>query len=87
MFSFFKKKPTAPAVAVPGEAAPLATAPAEISEKGFAAAPAAAPALDSQPPSRSGWLNRLACRGGLDINPFRTSYPQALPKNVRTARQ
>ena len=60
MFSFFKKEPTAPAVAVPGEAAPLATAPAEISEKGFAAAPAAAPALGSHPPSRSGWLNRLA---------------------------
>ena len=26
-------------------------------------------------------------RGGLDINPFRTSYPQPLPGNVRTARQ
>ena len=30
---------------------------------------------------------RYTRRGGLDINPFRTSYPQALPKNVRTARQ
>ena len=26
-------------------------------------------------------------RGGLDINPWRTSHPQAMPKNVRTARQ
>jgi 7-cyano-7-deazaguanine reductase len=26
-------------------------------------------------------------RGGLDINPFRTSYARALPPNVRTARQ
>ena len=30
---------------------------------------------------------RYTRRGGLDINPFRTSYPQALPKNTRTARQ
>jgi 7-cyano-7-deazaguanine reductase len=30
---------------------------------------------------------RYTRRGGLDINPFRTSYPQALPGNVRTARQ
>ena len=30
---------------------------------------------------------RYTRRGGLDINPFRTSHPQALPKNVRTARQ
>ena len=30
---------------------------------------------------------RYTRRGGLDINPFRTSYPQALPRNVRTARQ
>ncbi len=30
---------------------------------------------------------RYTRRGGLDINPFRTSYPQALPSNVRTARQ
>lgn len=30
---------------------------------------------------------RYTRRGGLDINPFRTSYPQALPPFVRTARQ
>ena len=30
---------------------------------------------------------RYTRRGGLDINPFRTSYPQALPRNIRTARQ
>ncbi|MFN5349516.1 MAG: NADPH-dependent 7-cyano-7-deazaguanine reductase QueF [Polaromonas sp.] len=30
---------------------------------------------------------RYTRRGGLDINPFRTSYPQHLPLNVRTARQ
>jgi 7-cyano-7-deazaguanine reductase len=30
---------------------------------------------------------RYTRRGGLDINPFRTSFPQALPVNVRTARQ
>ncbi len=30
---------------------------------------------------------RYTRRGGLDINPFRTSYPQGLPKNIRTARQ
>ncbi|HOE43920.1 MAG TPA: NADPH-dependent 7-cyano-7-deazaguanine reductase QueF [Rhodoferax sp.] len=30
---------------------------------------------------------RYTRRGGLDINPFRTSYPQALPRNSRTARQ
>ena len=30
---------------------------------------------------------RYTRRGGLDINPFRTSYPVALPVNVRTARQ
>ena len=30
---------------------------------------------------------RYTRRGGLDINPFRTSHPQALPSNVRTARQ
>ena len=30
---------------------------------------------------------RYTRRGGLDINPFRTSYPQALPKNIRMARQ
>ncbi len=30
---------------------------------------------------------RYTRRGGLDINPFRTSYPAALPKNIRHARQ
>ncbi|RFO95492.1 NADPH-dependent 7-cyano-7-deazaguanine reductase QueF [Rhodoferax lacus] len=30
---------------------------------------------------------RYTRRGGLDINPFRTSYPQALPVNTRNARQ
>ena len=30
---------------------------------------------------------RYTRRGGLDINPFRTSHPQGVPANVRTARQ
>jgi 7-cyano-7-deazaguanine reductase len=30
---------------------------------------------------------RYTRRGGLDINPFRTSHPSALPPNTRTARQ
>ncbi len=30
---------------------------------------------------------RYTRRGGLDINPFRSSYPQALPANQRQARQ
>jgi len=30
---------------------------------------------------------RYTRRGGLDINPFRSSHPQALPPNIRTARQ
>jgi len=30
---------------------------------------------------------RYTRRGGLDINPWRTSHPQAMPKNIRTARQ
>jgi len=30
---------------------------------------------------------RYTRRGGLDINPFRTSHPQALPLNTRNARQ
>jgi len=30
---------------------------------------------------------RYTRRGGLDINPFRTSFPQGLPANTRTARQ
>ena len=38
-------------------------------------------------PSRLAVYARYTRRGGLDINPFRTSYPQALPGNARTARQ
>ena len=38
-------------------------------------------------PARLSVYARYTRRGGLDINPFRTSYPQALPANVRTARQ
>ncbi len=30
---------------------------------------------------------RYTRRGGLDISPFRTSHPQSVPLNVRTARQ
>lgn len=30
---------------------------------------------------------RYTRRGGLDINPFRTSHPLAMPMNIRTARQ
>ncbi len=30
---------------------------------------------------------RYTRRGGLDISPWRTSHPQALPPNIRTARQ
>lgn len=30
---------------------------------------------------------RYTRRGGLDISPWRTSHPQALPANIRTARQ
>ena len=30
---------------------------------------------------------RYTRRGGLDINPYRTSHPGALPANIRTARQ
>jgi 7-cyano-7-deazaguanine reductase len=30
---------------------------------------------------------RYTRRGGLDINPWRTSHPQAMPANVRSARQ
>jgi 7-cyano-7-deazaguanine reductase len=30
---------------------------------------------------------RYTRRGGLDINPFRTSHPRGLPANIRTARQ
>jgi 7-cyano-7-deazaguanine reductase len=38
-------------------------------------------------PTKLAVYARYTRRGGLDINPFRTSYPQPLPKNVRTARQ
>ena len=38
-------------------------------------------------PHKLSVLARFTRRGGLDINPFRTSYPQALPLNQRTARQ
>ena len=38
-------------------------------------------------PVRLAVYARYTRRGGLDINPFRTSYPQALPGNTRTARQ
>ncbi len=38
-------------------------------------------------PTRLAVYARYTRRGGLDINPFRTSYPQALPANIRTARQ
>ena len=38
-------------------------------------------------PHRLAVYARYTRRGGLDINPFRTSYPQAIPPNIRTARQ
>ena len=38
-------------------------------------------------PSKLAVYARYTRRGGLDINPFRTSHPQALPGNIRTARQ
>ena len=38
-------------------------------------------------PTKLAVYARYTRRGGLDINPFRTSWPQALPDNVRTARQ
>jgi len=38
-------------------------------------------------PTKLAVYARYTRRGGLDINPFRTSHPQALPPNVRTARQ
>ena len=38
-------------------------------------------------PVRLSVYARYTRRGGLDINPFRTSHPGALPPNVRTARQ
>jgi 7-cyano-7-deazaguanine reductase len=38
-------------------------------------------------PSKLTVYARYTRRGGLDISPWRTSHPQALPANVRTARQ
>ena len=38
-------------------------------------------------PSKLTVYARYTRRGGLDINPFRTSHPQAVPRNTRTARQ
>ncbi len=38
-------------------------------------------------PARLAVYARYTRRGGLDINPLRTSHPQALPASVRTARQ
>jgi 7-cyano-7-deazaguanine reductase len=38
-------------------------------------------------PSKLTVYARYTRRGGLDINPFRTSHPQALPANTRNARQ
>jgi 7-cyano-7-deazaguanine reductase len=38
-------------------------------------------------PAKLAVYARYTRRGGLDINPFRTSHPLALPANVRTARQ
>jgi 7-cyano-7-deazaguanine reductase len=38
-------------------------------------------------PTKLAVYARYTRRGGLDINPFRTSAPTQLPKNVRTARQ
>jgi len=38
-------------------------------------------------PTKLAVYARYTRRGGLDINPFRTSWPQPLPANVRMARQ
>ncbi len=38
-------------------------------------------------PAKLSVYARYTRRGGLDINPFRTSHPQRLPANVRNARQ
>ncbi|MDE2604717.1 MAG: NADPH-dependent 7-cyano-7-deazaguanine reductase QueF [Burkholderiales bacterium] len=38
-------------------------------------------------PTRLAVYARYTRRGGVDINPLRTSHPMALPANVRTARQ
>jgi 7-cyano-7-deazaguanine reductase len=38
-------------------------------------------------PTKLAVYARYTRRGGLDINPWRTSHPQAMPPNVRSARQ
>jgi 7-cyano-7-deazaguanine reductase len=38
-------------------------------------------------PTKLSVLARYTRRGGLDINPWRTSHPAAAPANIRTARQ
>jgi 7-cyano-7-deazaguanine reductase len=38
-------------------------------------------------PTKLAVYARYTRRGGLDINPWRTSHPQAVPPNVRSARQ
>lgn len=38
-------------------------------------------------PTRLAVYARYTRRGGLDINPWRTSYPGPMPPNIRTARQ
>jgi 7-cyano-7-deazaguanine reductase len=38
-------------------------------------------------PAKLAVYARYTRRGGLDINPWRTSHPQAMPPNVRSARQ
>jgi 7-cyano-7-deazaguanine reductase len=38
-------------------------------------------------PSKLSVYARYTRRGGVDINPWRSSHPQALPLNVRNARQ
>lgn len=38
-------------------------------------------------PTKLAVYARYTRRGGLDINPWRTSHPQALPANIRAARQ
>ncbi len=38
-------------------------------------------------PTKLSIYARYTRRGGLDINPYRTSFPAALPANIRTARQ
>jgi 7-cyano-7-deazaguanine reductase len=38
-------------------------------------------------PTKLSVYARYTRRGGLDINPWRTSHPMQLPPNTRTARQ